>query len=372
MMISEKYDLFTQHTPPRAGWSGFKCSVPFLCSLFLSLLILMPLQRAEAQQQLAWQEDVLGGSYQMAEIMLAGDYEGEVVMTLIRSLVQEESSRKAVLYLHGFGDYFFQREMGLRFNEEGFDFYAVDLRKYGRSHRPHQRLANVRDLAEYYEELDRALAYIRAEGAEWIVLIGHSTGGLTTSLYAHDRGEEGLFDALLLNSPFYDFNAGFLTRWVMLPFAAWRGGSNPDTEVEGSGLPSNYSRSLHRELDGEWEFNREWKPDHTPINYGWIRAIRQGHQRVAGGLTIPVPVLVMVSDHTNFESEWGDHFFRGDAILNVDHIRSGAEKIESPDRRIAVIEDGMHDLILSPEPVREEAYRVIFQWLEELTPEGSE
>lgn len=351
-------------TPGRPG---------FLHLLLLQLLlILLPVLPVFAQTVLHWQEDLLGEPYESAEIVLPDDYEGAVMMTLIRSLAGESPAGQAALYVHGFGDYFFQREMGLWFNEQGYDFYAVDLRKYGRSHRSHQRLANVRDLGEYYEELDRSLAYIRSQGADWIVLIGHSTGGLTTSLYAHDRGEEGLFDALLLNSPFYDFNAGFLTRRVMLPFAAWRGGSSPDTEVEGSGLPSNYSRSIHRDLDGEWEFSREWKPDHTPINYGWIRAIRQGHKRVAGGLEIPVPVLVMLSDHTNSKMEWGDHFFRGDAILSVDQIRSGAEKIESPDRRIEVIKDGMHDLILSPEPVREEAYRVMGRWLESVRPGGRE
>lgn len=362
-----QYRLLLMHCQPVRFGSGIFYSL--LLSFFLLFIFAGPVK---AQTVLHWQEDVLGVPYESAEIELDSDYEGEVVMTLIRSLAGDKPAKEAALYVHGFGDYFFQHELGLHFNEKGIDFYAVDLRKYGRSYRPHQRLANVRDLSEYYEELDLSLEYIRSEGAEWILLIGHSTGGLTTSLYAHYRGEQALFDALLLNSPFYDFNAGFIARWVMLPFASWRGGFNPDLEIEGSGLPSNYSRSLHRDLDGEWEFNREWKPDHTPINYGWIRAIRQGHRRVAGGLEISVPVLIMLSDHSNYEGEWGDHFFRGDAILNVDHIRSGAEKISSPARHIEVITDGMHDLILSPEPVRAEAYRVMFRWLENLRPGGQE
>ena len=39
----------------------------------------------------------------------------------------------------------------------GYDFYALDLRKYGRSLRPHQTPDYVDDLREYFDELDEAL-----------------------------------------------------------------------------------------------------------------------------------------------------------------------------------------------------------------------
>ena len=32
----------------------------------------------------------------------------------------------------GFNDYFFQAEMGRQFADSGYNFYAVDLRRYGR------------------------------------------------------------------------------------------------------------------------------------------------------------------------------------------------------------------------------------------------
>ena len=43
-------------------------------------------------------------------------------------------------------------------DERGYDFYAVDLRKYGRSLRPHQTPNYVGDLREYFAELDAALS----------------------------------------------------------------------------------------------------------------------------------------------------------------------------------------------------------------------
>ena len=56
-------------------------------------------------------------------------------------------------------DYFFQTEMAEQFNAQGY-FYALDLRKYGRSKLPHQIFYNVLDLNEYDAEITQALEII--------------------------------------------------------------------------------------------------------------------------------------------------------------------------------------------------------------------
>ena len=58
------------------------------------------------------------------------DYEGKVIATLLRADSTAPSDR-AVLYLHGYIDYFFQTHMAERFAGEEWNFYALDLRKYG-------------------------------------------------------------------------------------------------------------------------------------------------------------------------------------------------------------------------------------------------
>ena len=85
-----------------------------------------------------YQPDILGAGYEQATLDLPNDYEGQVVATLVRKKAAEPT-KKAVLYIHGFIDYFFQTEMAERFNEQGFDFYALDLRKYGRSYENKRR-----------------------------------------------------------------------------------------------------------------------------------------------------------------------------------------------------------------------------------------
>ena len=76
--------------------------------------------------------DVLGAPYERRTIVLADDDEGEVVGTLVR-LRAAGPTKRAVLYVHGFVDYFFQTHLAEFFTARGYDFYALDLRKYGRS-----------------------------------------------------------------------------------------------------------------------------------------------------------------------------------------------------------------------------------------------
>src|SRR6185295_14302653 len=108
---------------------------------------------------MAWQPDRLLPGYEALELAAPDDYEGRVVATLVR-LPVPEAPRGAVLYVHGFVDYFFQRHMAERFAAEGYAFYALDLRKYGRSLLPHQHPGFCKDLSEYYADITRALEKI--------------------------------------------------------------------------------------------------------------------------------------------------------------------------------------------------------------------
>ena len=66
------------------------------------------------------------------------DYVGAVTATLIRH-DRTTPSKRALLYVHGYNDYFFQAAMGDSIAQHGIDFYALDLRKYGRLYPPSSR-----------------------------------------------------------------------------------------------------------------------------------------------------------------------------------------------------------------------------------------
>ena len=164
----------------------------------------------------AYQPDVLGEGYEQLKLSFPDDYEGAVCATLVRKKASQ-NTQKAVLYIHGFIDYFFQTEMAEQFNQHGYDFYALDLRKYGRSHLSHQKYYNVRDLSEYDAEITQALEIIGNEGHTAVLLAGHSTGGLITTLYAAHNPKHPLIKALWVNSPFYDFNMHPIKRKLGVP-----------------------------------------------------------------------------------------------------------------------------------------------------------
>src|SRR5512138_392307 len=108
----------------------------------------------------AWRPDILPG-FEARDLPAPDDYDGPVTATLVR-FPTREAPRGPVLYVHGFSDYFFQRHMAERFQAEGFAFHALDLRKHGRSLRGHQHPNFCKDIAEYYADLDAAIAAIGA------------------------------------------------------------------------------------------------------------------------------------------------------------------------------------------------------------------
>src|SRR5690554_4479848 len=101
--------------------------------------------------------------YTTQTINLKPDYEGEVTATLIASKANV-GNRKSVLYLHGFVDYFFHAHLGEEFNTNDYDFYALDLRKYGRSLLEHQHPNYCRHIEEYFEEISIAIRQLYETG----------------------------------------------------------------------------------------------------------------------------------------------------------------------------------------------------------------
>jgi alpha-beta hydrolase superfamily lysophospholipase len=311
--------------------------------------------------------DVLGAPYTCRTIPLRDDDEGAVSATLVACRTQRPTNA-AVLYVHGFVDYFFQTHLADFFLGAGIDFYALDLRKYGRSMQPHQTPNFCTDLGEYYEEIDEAVRIIREEdGHDRLLINGHSTGGLISSLWAHDRRGQGKVDAMFLNSPYLDLNAPVLARTVLAPVLVRLGRHRPRAYLR-MALPQVYGRSIHRDHDGEWEYDLGWKPVQPfPVRAGWIRAIRGGHARVHNGLDIDVPVLVACSMASYKRARWGEAARAADSVLDVDQIARWTPALGRTTTLIR-IEGGMHDLTLSPEPVRDRLFGSVLQWMSAYFP----
>ncbi|MEU8511681.1 alpha/beta hydrolase [Kitasatospora sp. NPDC048722] len=313
-----------------------------------------------------FREDILGAPYEAAELPLRRDYEGEVCATLVRRLVP--GSEKAVLYVHGYNDYFFQTNLADHFAALGFSFYALDLRKYGRSLRPHQSPNFVRDLVEYDEEIDEAVRIVReVDGHRQVLLNGHSTGGLIGALWAGRRSGRGLIDGLFLNSPFLSMPASAAAVTFGGPAVSAIARVAP-TRVLPSALNPHYTHSLHKDHRGEWDFDLRLKrPEGFPLFAGWLAAIHQGHRRVRRGLGIDVPVLLMASTASISTTKWHNALHHADGVLRADDIAAQGPHLG---RHVTIvrIEGGMHDLVLSGESARTQVFAELDRWLDAYLP----
>lgn len=312
-------------------------------------------------------EDVLGAGYQVRTIPLPPDDEGEVVATLVHRRAARPNGA-AVLYLHGFSDYFFQTELADFHTGRGTDFYALDLRKYGRSLRDHQTPGYVSDIREYFPELLEAARIIREEhGHRRLVVNAHSTGGLITALWAHAVRDQGLVDGLVLNSPWLDMQGGWAMRHPMTEAVDVLGRLRPKARIRGdaTGL---YGHSIHRDHHGEWDFDLKLKPiEGFAIHAGWLRAIRRAHRWVHQGLAVACPVLVMCSTSSLFRSSWHDDALSMDTVLDCEQIARWTPSL-GPHTTLIRIDGGMHDLVLSAKPVRERVYAETARWLDAYVP----
>jgi len=305
-------------------------------------------------------EDILRHGFEELTIHLTDDYQGHAIATLVRRK-SDSPSHKAVLYVHGFNDYFFQAEMAYRFNEHGFHFYALDLRRYGRSYLKGQKFNDIRNLKAYYEEIEKALDIIHSEENDEIVLMGHSTGGLLLTLFAKDRALGHTYSGLILNSPFYELNKSRMIKMLM-PLISFVGRFFPNITVSG-GFSEEYGKNLHTSSGGEGDYDLHRKPHLAPnINLGWLRAIHRAQKELRKPFLIGKPVLILHSERTAFDMKDKEQIMSRDAILNVEDIERIGSHIQG-DVQSVPVKGGVHDLVLSRKPVREKVYETIFGWL---------
>ncbi|WP_285101831.1 alpha/beta hydrolase [Promicromonospora sp. MEB111] len=309
-----------------------------------------------------WTEDVLGAGFDARTLHLPGSTEA----TLIRYTPEGGPvvGRTPVLYVHGFTDYFFQRHLAEAVAGRGYPFYAVDLRGHGRSMDAWTaagRDANMINRLELYaQDLDAAAAVIAADGHTGLVLLGHSTGGLITSMYANARPDR--VSALVLNSPWFDLKGSWSDRTLVTQAVYVLGRVSPRLVV--SRLGEGYGRALHVTSGGEWEYDLRWKPyAGFPVRAGWLAAIRRGHRAVGRGLSVQCPVLVCTSGRTGSDAGEVAEQLGTDVVLDVAHMHARAPRLGTT-VEIAVIEGGAHDLALSPKPAREKYLTTVLDWLD--------
>lgn len=328
-----------------------------------------------------WRQDILGSGFESRTIPLLPDNEGDVVTTIVRHIPSDAPEPHFVLlYVHGRNDYFFHTELAEKIASYGGAFYALDLRKYGRSLRPHQTIGFIDDLSLYDEDISEALDVINETHRKLpLILMGHSTGGLVLTMWAYRH--PGAFHGLILNSAWLEIQSNQSMRTTIQPVLERVARRNPYWEVPLGGGPDFYARSLYsgwsesgfeipEDLQAHpedpantgWEYAREWKrPGGYPIPAAWMETILSAHETIEKEARISAPVLSMAAKETYFGEEWNEKVFTTDIVLDVDSIVARSSTLA--DHVTIARFEGVHDLLLSRPKVREQVYHTIERWL---------
>jgi alpha-beta hydrolase superfamily lysophospholipase len=316
----------------------------------------------------AWQRDVLGEEYEQQVLELGDDPDGEGCIAAVlvrRSPRPDEMTTGAVLYVHGFSDYFFQTQLADFFAARGLSFYALDLRKSGRARRPDQTAHYVSEFAMCDAELEQALAIVAAETPERpVVVVAHSTGGLITPLWLNRRRKAGRVApvaGLVLNSPWFDLQGKPAQRTVMTQALRLIAKVHPFRALD---VPTGvYGSTLHTSGTGEWDFDVDLKPlAGFPVTVGWLNAVRRGHAELHRGLDVGVPSLVLRSDRTHYSATYSEASDRADTVLDVRQIARWAGCLGG-ETTVVPIADARHDVFLSLPEARRAVYERVAAWL---------
>lgn len=89
------------------------------------------------------------------------------------------------------------------------------------------------------------------------------------------------------------------------------------------------------------------------------RSATDGTKRVKTGLSDTSDVFQQIFPETE---TWHEEYMTSDIVLDVQDIQKYGEKLGDKVTR-DTIPNGIHDLILSQKPYRNDAYQTIFEWL---------
>lgn len=309
---------------------------------------------------LSWRPDILP-DFEAATLGAAG----ERGPTLVRPVRQRSEPRAVVLHVHGYNDYFFQEHLAHAFLDHGLAFYALDLRRAGRSLRPDDVPHLMRSIAEPGQDLSLAASAI-AELHPGIPLVvhAHSTGGLSASVWAADSAPPAVV-GLALDSPLFGRREHGIQRLspVLLPIL---GTLRPMMIV--SRRPSVYATHLHVDGGGRWDFDTELKrPEGVPARAVWALTVLRAQQRISRGrLHIPFPVLVARSQESGPESSDNPRLDEQDIVVDVDAVARLAPRLGAHVEEL-VIPGGVHELSLSSTPARDIYLDGLVRWIDRVT-----
>lgn len=323
-----------------------------------------------------WTQDVLGPNFSAVSFPVngRGDHTHATLVRYDPSTVG--TTRGTMLYVHGWSDYFANRELAAAVAEAGFRFYALDFHGYGRNLTDDVLATGeipgmAADLREYAPDVRAARQIIADDGghadSEHLVILAHSTGGLTMSLLLME--EPGQVAGLALATPWIA-PQGF--PWVDRLVLAATNLVPRRFHDRILSVPVNtfYHRTLSSDREGEWEVDPRWRPKFSfPITVNLLRSTALARERLlelhAAGRDVGTPVLLQTAKRSLLLPWWDRRMHTRDSVLDVEAIRRRATVLH-PTPTVISYDGAIHDVHRSAEPVRAQAFSDLQNWLSAL------
>lgn len=323
-----------------------------------------------------WSEDVLGPEFSVRQMPVTGRG-SHTTMSLVRFNQRPAGiPRGTVLYVHGWSDYFANPELAQAVVEAGFHFYALDLHGYGRNLTEEVLSTGevpgmAADLTEYREDFDVARTAILDDGKpadpQHLVVVAHSTGGLTMSLLLME--EPGEVAGLALATPWiapqgHPWVDHLITALAALIPQRWHGLKIPVP------VNTNYHRTLSADREGSWSVDPQWRPKRSfPITVNLLVSTARARLRILdlgrGGGTVGAPVLLQISRRSLLVPWWSERMHAVDTVLDVEAIRRRIGLL-SRSPRVISYDGALHDVHRSAPAIRRQAFQDLQDWLGEL------
>lgn len=257
-----------------------------------------------------------------------------------------------IIFIHGFNDYHYNDELTDCMIDNDLNVMRITLRNYGLN-KTTQPKFYFTNLEEYFFEIDSTfelLSNIKSihDMNHKIILCGHSTGGLTSIIYANSGKYKSSISKLLLNSPFMDYYFGSnlksdFIELAMESIVSLYGYFYKNTRIVKE--DNSYPTWTDKYVSNGFEIDPK-----QIINVGgkWTGQIYSTHyyqKMIQNGLIkIDKPIMVLFSDKTS-----------NDGILDVKEIRKYTEKLNNNVKEIQLV-GATHNVYSSEKNVRTMAY----------------
>lgn len=253
-------------------------------------------------------------------------------------------NRKAVVWIHGFNDYYHHFHVGEFLLHEGYNVYTITLPRYPQDGVDRRYLFYIDDITKYFSYIDEYIEFINQRNIHHIVLYGHSTGGLVSTAYLHEGKNRNKVSKLILNAPFFDFYDSDLKEFMLESIISSIAKVVPRFVVR-QGKNELYSPDYYKGILSRYFFEQNKKltyPSH--VFAGWVRAVSIYHKKIQKNqIKVKVPVLVLTSS-TSMKGCSGEQ--NGDCVLDVNETKKFAKNI-GENVTIQEYSGAIHDVLLS-------------------------